>query len=138
MELQKSGLMTTANGEIHGLINVVSNSVHDDGFKHMKPETKKKAEALKKDEQRIVSARYLNSRGSHERLERPYMRWAGERIEMWKLIPGEVYNLPYGFVKEINESKGLAKRSEILDSNGIPTKKDGQNEKIHQLVPVSF
>ena len=138
MALEKSGLMETADGETHGLVNAVANSVKDDGFKHMTPEAKKKAEALKKDEQRIVSARYINHRGSHERLEKPYMRWAGELIEMWKLIPGQVYNLPYGFVKEINESKGLARRSEVLDANGAPTKKDGASERIHELVPISF
>ena len=138
MTLQKSGLMVAPNGERHGLVNVVANSVQDNDFKHMTPETKKKAESLKKDEQRIVSARYINNRGTHERLEKPYMRWAGERIEMWKLIPGQTYNLPYGFIKEVNENPGLAKRSEILDVNGVPTKRDGPNEKIHELVPTSF
>ena len=44
-----------------------------------------------------------------------------------------------GFVKEINEEAlGLAKRSEILDEHGVPTKRDDKAEKIHRLVPAAF
>lgn len=130
--------MVTASGEKHGWINRVGNSVPDNGFAHMSPEIKAKAEKLRKEEARKVKARYINHRGDHERLTKPYMRWAGDPIDTYHLIPGEVYELPYGFIKEINESPGLARRSEVLDKNGLPTVKDGKNEKIHELVPVSF
>ena len=131
-------VMVTKNGERHGLINSVANSVPDDGFKHFTPENKVKAEKLKKDEHRIVKARYRNSRGSHERLTKPYCRWAGDPIQTWHLIPGQEYELPYGFVKEVNESPGLAKRSEVLGPDGKPTTVDGEAEKLHELIPVGF
>lgn len=58
---------------------------------------------------------------------------------MWRFLHDHDYEVPYGMVKEINEeSLGLAKRSEILDVNGIPTKKDGAAEKIHRFYPVGF
>lgn len=132
-------MMVAPNGERHGLINSIPSSIPFNDFKHMSPSTKKKAEDLKKDESRIVKARYLNSRGNHERLTKPYMRWAGDNINFYHLIPGETYELPYGFVKEINDpNKRLKQRSEILDQNGKPSLKDGPGEQLHTLVPISF
>jgi len=131
-------LLVTESGEQHGLINSVANSVEDNGFKHMKPEVKTKAEKLRKEESRIVQARYINHRGNHERLTKPYMRWAGDPIHTFHLIPGHTYDLPIGFINEINNSPGLAKRSDLLDAKGMPTKVDGKAEKLHELVPIGF
>ena len=130
--------LVTASGEKHGIINTIANSVKDTGFAHMTPEMKAKCEKQRKEEAKIVKARYLNSRGQNERLTKPYMRWAGDNIVTYHLIPGQDYDLPMGFIKEVNSSPGLAKRSEILDSSGQPTKVEGAAEKIHQLVPVGF
>ena len=133
--------MIAPNGEKHGLINSVGNSVKDDGFKHMTPETRKKAEALRKEEARIVKARYINHQGENERLTKPYMHWAGDPIQTWHFIPNEVYDVPMGLINEVNAS-GLPRRSDrVLDVNGDPTivqKKDGGKERIHEFVPVSF
>ena len=129
----------TKGGLAHGCINTIANSVPDEDFKHMKPEHKTKAQAQKKDEMRIVKARYINYKGGNERLEKPYMRWAGENITMWRFLHDHEYEVPYGMIKEINEeSLGLAQRSEILDANGIPTPKEGKTIKEHQFLPVSF
>lgn len=131
--------LVAENGERHGLINSVANSVEDNGFKYMKPETKAKAEKLRKEESRLVKARYINHRGNHERLTKPYMRWAGDQIQTWHFIPGYTYELPLGLVNEVNDpNKRLAQRSEVLDSKGMPTKKDGPGERIHEFVPVAF
>jgi hypothetical protein len=131
-------LMVTESGEQHGLINSVANSVKDDGFKNMQPEWRAKAEKMKKEDQKKVKARYINHRGLHERLTKPYMRWAGDPIQTWHLIPGQVYELPMGFVNEINNNPGLARRSEALGKDGLPSRKDGPSEKIHELIPISF
>lgn len=130
--------LVASNGEEHGLINAVGNSVADNDFKYMDPETKTKAQKMRKEDGKLVKARYLNSRGEHERLTKPYCKYAGDPIQTWHFIPGQVYDLPKGLVEEVNGSPGLAKRSELLDVNGRPTIKDGHAEKLHQFVPVSF
>lgn len=131
-------LLKTDNGEEHGLINSVSNSVKaEDAYKGMTPETKAKAEKLRKEESRLVNARYINHRGSNERLEKPYCRWAGDQIQSWKFIPEYTYEVPVGLINEVNASR-LAQRSEVLDANGVPTKKDGKGVRIHEFVPVGF
>ena len=130
-------LMATANGEQHGLINSLPNSCKDTGFEDMTPENKAKCEKLRKDEARMVKARYINHRGNHERLTKPYMRWAGDPIRIYHLIPGQTYELPYGFVKEINDSIGLAQRGEKM-VDGQYVAKDQAPMKLHELVPVSF
>ena len=134
MDLEK----VSSSGEKHGRINVVANSVPDNDFKHMKPETKAKAEKKKADEQRLFKARYMNHRGNHERLTRPYMRWAGEPIETWHFIPGEVYDVWKGLVDEVNGNPGLVQRSDLCDANGVPMPKDKGAFKIHEFVPCSF
>lgn len=133
MDLEK----VSQTGEKHGLINSVANSVHDNGFKHMKPETKAKAEKLREEEKQMVKARYINHRGNHERLTKPYCRWAGDPIQTWHFIPGETYEVPRGLVNEVNAAR-LAQRSDLLDSKGMPTKKDGPGVQIHEFVPISF
>jgi len=128
-----------SSGEEHGIIKRVANSVKDEGFPHMKPEMKTKAEKLRKEESRIVKARYINHRGQHERLTKPYCRWPGDPIDTWHMIPGEVYDVPVGLINEVNDpAKRLPKRSDLLDSRGIPLPKDGSAEIIHELIPASF
>lgn len=131
--------LVSPTGERHGLINSVANSVKDDGFKNMTPENKTRAEKKRKDESRLIRARYLNTRGSHERLTKPYMRWAGDPIQTWHFIPGEIYTLPKGLVDEVNDpNKRIPKRMDLLDSKGIPMKADSFHDPIHQFVPVDF
>lgn len=130
-------VMVTQSGEQHGLINSIPNSVEDDGFKHLKPDLKTKAEKQRKEDSRMVKARYINHRGMHERLSTPYMKYAGDPIRMYHLIPGYTYDLPKGFVDTINESQGLANRADKVVDDKIQTK-DGKPEKLHELVPISF
>jgi hypothetical protein len=130
--------LVTSSGEQHGLINTVGNSVPDDNFKRFAEKDRVAMEKLKKEECRMVKARYLNSRGPHEKLEKPYCRWAGQPITMWKFLHDHVYEVPKGLIDEVNRSPGLPKRSEILDANGKPTIKDGTPERLHSFVPVEF
>lgn len=136
--------MATASGELHGLINTIGNSVAFDDFKHMDPKTKAKCEKEKKDDARMVKARYINARGNNERLQKPYCRWSGDPIRLYNLIPGYTYELPYGMVKEVNEKKSV-KRSGLVSVDGQPMNsdekpldKDHEVPGLHQLVPVSF
>lgn len=136
-------LMATATGEQHGLINTLTNSVPFDDFKSMKPEHKARLEKEKKEDARIVKAEYMNSRGRHERLTKPYCKYAGDPICIYHLIPGKVYELPLGMVKEVNE-KIMPKRSGFvpgdkdLDGTGAPLDKDEEGDWLHKLVPVGF
>lgn len=130
-------ILKTKQGEEHGLINEYPNSVKDDNFKSMSPAQKEKLEKEKKDDNKLVEARYINKRSANERLTKYYCRWAGDKIQQWKFIPEQVYKVPYGLVKEINSIQPIV-RSEVLDANGLPTLKDGTGEREHEFVPVSF
>lgn len=136
--------MVTATGEEHGLIGVLTNSVPFDDFKNMTPEMKKKCEAEKKEDNRLVKVRYINRRGNHERLTKPYCRWSGDPIKLYHLIPGREYEVPMGLIKEVNESK-MKRRSglisvngEDINSNGSPLDQDQDMEPLHELVPTKF
>ncbi len=137
--------MVTTSGEAHGLINTLTNSVPFDDFKSMTPANKVKMQKEKKEDARIVKAEYLNSRGRHERLVKPYCKYAGEPILIYNLIPGRVYDLPIGLIKEVNDTnKILKKRSGLvptdkdLDSTGAPLDKDEEGDWLHKLIPVGF
>lgn len=138
--------MVTASGEMHGLINILTNSVPFDEFKNMKPEHKKELQAQKKEDEKIVKAEYLNSRGKHERLTKPYCKYAGDRIEIWHFIPGRTYDVPLGLVKEVNDStKKLPRRSGLVSIDGealrkdeSPLDKDEEGEFLHRFVAAGF
>ncbi len=130
--------MVTEGGEEHGCINSVGNSVREDGFKYMTPEVRAKAEKKKKEDSKIVKARYINHRGQNERMDKVYCLGGAEPIQSWHCIPGYVYEMPLGLVEEVNKSPGLPRRSEVLDASERPTTKDGPPERIHELVPISF
>lgn len=138
--------MVTQSGEEHGMINSFANRVPFDDFKHMTPANKAKAEKEKKEDARIVKAEYMNSRGRHERLTKPYCRYAGDPIQMWHLIPGRVYDVPMGFVKEVNDTnKHMKKRSGLvsvddkaINNDGSPLGEDIDGDWIHKLIPVGF
>jgi hypothetical protein len=139
-------VQVTATGEEHGLLGVLTNSVPYDDFKNMSPEMKAKCEKEKKEDSRIVRVKYHNFKGRHERLSKPYCRWAGDPIQRWHMIPGYEYDVPYGFVKEVNEEQGgMKQRAGLLSvdgkdiqRNGAPLDKDQDAERIHMLVPVEF
>ena len=139
-------MMATASGELHGLINTLTNSVPFDEFKNFKPEHKKELERLKKDDSKVVKVEYMNSRGRHERLTKPYCRYSGDPIQVWHFIPGKTYEVPMGLVKEVNDSmKHIPKRSGLVSIDGeairkdeAPLDKDEAGDWLHKMVPVSF
>jgi hypothetical protein len=139
-------MMSTAGGELHGLINTLTNSVPFDDFKAMKPEHKKELERQKKEDSKIVEAEYMNSRGRHERLTKPYCRYAGDPIQIWHFIPGKTYKVPLGLVKEVNDStKKLPRRSGLISIDGeavrkdeSPLDKDEEGEWLHKFVASGF
>jgi hypothetical protein len=139
-------MMSTASGELHGLINTLTNSVPFDEFKNMKPEHKKDLERQKKEDARMVKAKYMNSRGRHERLTKPYCKYSGDPIQIWHFIPETVYDVPMGLINEVNDTnKRMKKRSglvsvdgENVQKSGAPLEDDQQGEWLHQFVPVAF
>ena len=139
-------MMSTASGELHGLINTLTNSVPNDDFKHFKPEHKKELENMKKEDSKVVKAEYMNSRGRHERLTKPYCRYAGDPIQIWHFIPGITYDVPLGLVKEVNDSsKKIPRRSGLVSIDGEPMRKDESpldkdevGEWLHKFVASGF
>lgn len=136
--------LCTAWGEQHGLINQVGNSVKNDNFQRFAPEHREDMRKLRQEESRMVRARYINHRGMHERLTKPYCRWDGDPIQIWHLIPGQEYDLPMGFVNEVNAS-GLNIRPKEETAIGEAGMRDSRSvqkvetkEKLHELVPVAF
>lgn len=144
--MNKPLIMATAGGEVHGLINTLTNSVPFDDFKNMKPEHKKEMERQKKEDNRFVKAEYMNSRGRHERLTKPYCKYAGDPIQIWHFIPGKTYEVPLGLVNEVNDiSKIMKKRAGLLSvddkpvqNNEAPLDKDEEGEWLHKFVAVGF
>lgn len=138
--------LVTAGGEMHGLINTLTNCVPFDDFKSMKPEHKKQLESEKKEDGRIVKAEYLNARGRHERLTKAYCRYAGDPIQIWHFIPGKSYEVPLGLVKEVNDkNKIMKKRSGLVSIDGEAIKKDEspldqdeEGEWLHKFVAAGF
>ena len=128
-----------ATGLQHGLINTVGNSVADNGFKHFAEKERPSMEKKKKDDEKVVKAQYFNKDGGSERLERPYMMYAGQPITMWRFFHGEIYDVPKGLVDDVNSpTKVLKQRSGLLDAKGVPTEVDSAGTAQHRFSPVGF
>ncbi len=144
--MEKKLTMCTASGEMHGLINTLTNAVPFDDFKSMKPEHKKQLESEKKEDSKIVKAEYMNSRGRHERLTKPYCKYAGDPIQIWHFIPGKTYEVPLGLIKEVNDAtKHIPKRSGLISVDGEPIRKDESpldkdeaGDWLHRFVAAGF
>lgn len=144
--MSKQIMMATASGEQHGLINTLTNSVPFDDFKHMKAEHKKEMERQKKEDARMVKAEYMNSRGRHERLTKPYCKYAGDPIQIWHFIPGKVYEVPLGLVNEVNDkNKIMKKRAGLVSIDDVPVQssnsplsQDEEGEWLHKFTPHGF
>lgn len=131
-------IQVTAWGEEHGLLKKYANSVQGDGFGHMKPDAKAKAEKKKKHDAELIKARYHNKNGGREGLPMVFNLGAGEPLEMWKFINGNVYDVPRGLVEQVNSKKEI-KREGRCDENGEnPSPKDEYVEPEHQFFPASF
>lgn len=137
-------IRATASGETHGLVNTLTNSCENTDFKHMSPATKAKLEKEKKEDSRLVKVEYINRTGRHERLLKPYCRYAGDPIQMWAFIPGHKYDVPMGLIKEVNEVK-MPVRSGLMEVDGNKVKDDGSpldrdmdGNWIHKFIPCSF
>jgi hypothetical protein len=129
----------TANGLEHGLINEVGNSVPDDGMKRFAEKDRPAMEKKKKEDEKIVKAQYLHKDGKNERLERPYMKWAGQKISMWRFLHGETYEVPKGLVDDVNDpNKRTRKRSGLVGIDNKPLEMDEYDEPLHRFVPVGF
>jgi hypothetical protein len=131
--------MTAENGEKHGLINKLANSVSYDDFKNMDVKTKALCLKAKDHDNKTVKARYINHRGPQERLSRPYMRWAGDPIQMWHFIPDCEYEVPRGLVDEVNDKRKIPQKlSGLLDAKGNALMKDAPGQRLHEFVSVGF
>ena len=127
------------DGLQHGLMNTVGNSVTDEAMSKFKEKDRPAMEKKKKDSEKIVQAQYLNKRGGEERLERPYMEWAGQPITSWRFLHGETYSVPKGLVDDVNSPhKRVKKRSGLVGANGVALENDEFEEQEHRFVPVGF
>lgn len=131
--------LETESGEKHGLINKLANSVPFDDFAKMDVKTKAECQKRKEYDNKTVKARYINHKGRNERLSRPYMRWAGDPIQMWNFIPDHEYEVPRGLIDEVNDKNKIPKKlTGLLDSKGKALSRDMPGERVHEFVPISF
>ena len=60
-------IQVTKGGEEHGLVNEVGNSVPFDDFKCMTESAREKARKMKKEDNKIVNATYINLKNTSKR-----------------------------------------------------------------------
>lgn len=137
MEVKKLDAFTrkTKSGFSHGLINFFANSVKESPIKDAK--IKEKLEKEKKRDEEVLSVRYINRKEREGRLERPYMKYAGDPVTQWIFLSNETYDVPRGLVEDVNKMHTFAKkRSDILDKDGIALEQDDSADIEHEFVGV--
>lgn len=133
----------TATGEEHGLISQLPNAVPFDDFKSMAPENKEKCRKELAHRKKLSKGRYINRENDGQRLDKFYCAGPGEPLQHWRLIPDHVYDLPMGFIEEVNAAT-IPVRSDLVSVDGNAMNKDGSPTtkdrvtRIHEIVPVGF
>lgn len=136
--------MVTASGEEHGLVNTMSNFSPEKGTEGLNPKIKSSYEKKRKDDSKVVKARYINHRGINERLDKIYCKYAGDPIQSYHLIPGYTYDLPMGMIEEVNGTQCIQRSGlvltdgEAVTADGAPLARDKYTMSPHELVPISF
>jgi len=129
--------LVTPQGVEHGLLRKLSNSVREDRCKR-EGAAKAEYEKQKKRDNEIIRARYINYKNrDNGDLPKPYVKYAGDPILVYRFLSGYVYDVPRGLVDEVNEAE-MPKRS--LDDTETKDHKpqDRKSVKVHEFVPVSF
>ena len=130
-------IRVTASGEEHGKINVLTNSVEFNDFKHCDGKVKEELKKEKKEDSRLVKVRYINHRGRHERLTKPYCRYAGDPIVTYKFLHGQEYDVPMGLINEVNAVRQIDRAGkEMKDGSILETDRPADAE--HQFIPVKW
>ena len=125
-------------------MNVMTNNVPNHNYETYEATVKSEILKMRKEDSRKVKIKYQNQRGDHERLEMTYCKYAGDPIQVWKFIPGLVYEVPYGLAKQVNESKmpireGFIAGDKDLEGTGAPLAADKiPSSGIHLMYPATF
>lgn len=131
--------LLTPEGTEHGLLRRVRNSVQEDKAKR---DPKQKAEYQKRREHdsKKVTARYLNHPNpDNGTLTVPYVKYAGDPIEIYKFLTGYNYEVPRGLVDQVNESSmKMQPIEEEDDGRGNVIAKKRPNKRVHEFIPVGF
>lgn len=127
----------TAAGEQHGLVKTVANSVPASAKESI---TKKKEyEGIQKENEKVVSARYINHRNKLEPLDVPYNAGPGQPLHMYRFLPNYTYRIPLGLVKQINTQGKIYQGKYISEDNDAPDALESNTPKqVHEMVPVGF
>jgi len=129
-------IIRTKGSEEHGLLKTLPNSVKKDKS-GVSGKTKEDRIKQKADNARIVKVRYIHRKDQlGGKLQIPYCLGAGEPIQMWTFLSGEEYEVPFGLVKQVNESDGRVIRKGN-DTKGDPKQIVGK-ERTHEFIPVGF
>lgn len=129
-------VQVTAQGETHGLLRELPNSVKlEQAMQRMPEEKRADYDKRRKDAAKIVEAQYVNHTNPEGVLEKPYCQFAGDRLQIWKFINGYVYKVPKGLVEEVNESFDVQRPTVEHDLKGQPR---SIKKKIHSFVPIKW
>lgn len=129
-----SMLLVTALGEEHGLIRKLANSVKESKGT---PERKSEIEKQRKDDARIVRARYNNRKNQISgKFEKAYVRHPGDPIQVWKFLTGYEYDIPMGLINEVNSSGRPIRDKDEKPNEGA---KDPRGLDIeHEFIPTKW
>lgn len=127
----------TESGEQHGLIGVVSNSVPNSEGKRFKEKDRVAMQKLRDEQSRMVKARFINTKGKTDPYPVPYMKWDGDPILTYKLLPNYEYEVPKGLVDDFN-NRAVMERSGLLDKSGKPLMVDRKTSPEWMFVATGF
>lgn len=106
------------------------------------PELTERQRKLKEQEEKdkaLVEGRFHFDEAPGSTVKVPYRRYKSERIEIYELTDGQVYKLPWGFVRHLREGCGTWIHSHAVDDNGNPlVNMQGKRQERMRFEPLVF
>ena len=128
--------LVTATGVLHGMIGELANDCKESDMDKLNPKIKADCKKEREEDAKVIKGRYINHKDKTFPLNKAYCKWPGEPIQKWHLISGHVYDLPMGFVKEVNASGLIERSKEDTDRSNMQQVTGVFRE--HEIFPVNF
>jgi hypothetical protein len=100
--------------------------------------TKKDLELQRERDRKMVKGKFMFHEVPGGTLAFNFHKYKGDPVEKFELVDGEIYTLPLGVAKHLNNNVGYPIHAHALDDNGKPSMKIGKFERRCSFQSLEF
>ena len=106
--------------------------------KEAKLATKKKIQLERERDAKLVKGKFMFHEVPGGTLRFNFHKYKGDPVKTYELVDGEIYTIPLGVAKHLNQDVGYPIHQHALDDNGKPSMKIGKFERRCSFQSLEF